>query len=195
MNSKFPALQQQRWTQAWKHSENKNLAEKLTLSAPNFPEERYTQQVKLTIELGSEDVNQISINTSGTSHLSTCGEDDADGRIPPDGLHTPVVCIIQDVQNKDEFNTLITYKGTLIDWQSTNNLQHKEEFYSNAMSIRISTITTFKIFAFTYELEANNTLRLSFTRTKSRKELNHMVTELLHFPHRLNPNRQTRAKD
>ena len=105
----------------------KTSPKKLTPLAPNFAEQHYTQQVKLTIELGSDDVNQNSFNMSCTLHLSACGEDDADGRIPRDGLHTPVVFIIRDVQTKDEFQTLSKYKGTLNNWQSTNNLQHKEE--------------------------------------------------------------------
>lgn len=36
----------------------KTSPEKLTPLAPNFAEQHYTQQVKLTIELGSDDVNQ-----------------------------------------------------------------------------------------------------------------------------------------
>lgn len=106
----------------------KTLPEKTSSWAPKLPQSCSNQQIQLTIELESEDVNQKSFNTSGTSHISTCGEDDAHGHIAPDGLRAPVVCIIQDVQNKHEFNTLSTYRGTLINWQSPNNLQYKEEF-------------------------------------------------------------------
>ena len=69
------------------------------------------------------------------------------------------------LRTRSEIGTpiLSTYKGTSINWQSTNNLQHKEEF--KCYVDQISSTTTFKIFASTYELEADNTLRLSFTRT------------------------------
>ena len=52
------------------NSSPKILRKQKVNQAPNLPEERYTQQVKLTIELGSEDINHKKALTRPVLRIS-----------------------------------------------------------------------------------------------------------------------------